>query len=66
MIKNLIILFAFDRKTYKNHTVFHRFYRQLRHFCATNIHVYLGRVIYTNQHNCLSVLRIRIENASYY
>ena len=32
--------------TYKNHTVFHRFYCQLRHFCATNVHVYLARIIY--------------------
>ena len=64
MIKNLIILFAFDRKTYENHTVFHRFYRQLRHFCATNIHAYLGRVIYIVLDNYFNLRRCTI-NASY-
>ena len=32
--------------TYKNHTLFHRFYCQLRHSCATDKHVYLARIIY--------------------
>ena len=50
--------------TYKNHTMFHRFYRQLRHFCATNIHAYLGRVIYIVLDNYFNLRRCTI-NASY-
>ena len=46
MIKNLIILFAFNRALIRAITVFHRFYCQLRHSCATEKHVYLVTIIY--------------------
>ena len=65
MIKKSHHFVCIQSGTYKNHTVFHRFYCRLRHFSATNIHVYLARVIYIVFYNYFNLRRCTI-NASYY